>query len=348
MAQDQAAAERDRTAVDDISARDRAGASLVDSAARWMADALSAWAVDDYRKVAALAPLAVEHLGKAVLWRANPVLVVPLKEDAEASLFSLATQPDLAYPKLKTVGLAVLLRRLDRLVGNLPIDTNQRTRMVEVRNGAMHAGLPAQSRHILQDCLAVCGVLLEHLGFGDRAWGFYGDHYPIVVRLLDAKRTEVGDRVTAKLAKARARLTGLSESLDDELFGQTVARLVESATDALDPDDFGSGLWGVDAKCPACKLKGRLFGRVDVDHDVDFDVESVGNGEYDSYPVLGGWTVDLTPQAFACNVCRLTLHGPEELVQAKLPAARHAISLKDLGEDFDPEHFAESEYGIRD
>lgn len=343
MTQDQAAAAHVRIPASEVPAPDRrAEVSLVRSAAGWMKDALNAWAVDDYGKVAALAPLAVEHLGKAVLWRANPVLVVPLKEDAEASLYSLATQPDLTYPKLKTVGLAVLLRRLEQMLGSLPIDGKQRTRMVEVRNGAMHVGLPAQSRHILQDCLAVCGVLLNHLGRDPRA--FYGpDHYASVVRLLDAKRSEVGHRVAAKFAKARRQVRELSERLDNELFMATMSQLEQSAAHALDPGDFGSDLWGVDAKCPQCKLKGRLFGRVDVDPDVDYDVEPLGNGEYDSHPVIAGWLVELSPQAFACNVCRLTLHGPEELAEAKFPANRHKISLEDLGEDFDPENFADSE-----
>lgn len=65
-----------------------AASSLVASAATWMREALSAWAEDQFGKVAALAPLGVEHLGKAVLWRANPVLLLPLSSDAEASLFS--------------------------------------------------------------------------------------------------------------------------------------------------------------------------------------------------------------------------------------------------------------------
>ncbi|MGK5442152.1 hypothetical protein ACSNN7_10070 [Micromonospora sp. URMC 105] len=336
MAQDQAASDHVRTAVDEVPVPDRrAEVSLVRSAAGWMRDALNAWALDDYGKVAALAPLAVEHLGKAVLWRTNPVLVVPLSQDAEASLFSLATQPDLAYSKLRTVGLAVLLRRLEPMV-NLPIDGKQRTRMVEVRNGAMHVGLPAQSRHILQDCLAVCRVLLEHLGEEPRV--FYGrDHYASVVRLLDAKRSEVGHRVAAKFARASRHLRGLSRRLDSGLFVSTVSQLEQSAADALDPSAFGSGLWGVDAKCPQCRRKGRLFGRVDVDPEVDYDVEPLGNGEYEGHPIVTGWLVELFPQAFSCNVCRLTLHGPEELIEAKLPAARHMVDVGELGEDFDPE-----------
>jgi hypothetical protein len=42
-------------------------ASLVGSAASWIKDALSVWARDHYAEVAVLVPLAVEHLGTAVL-----------------------------------------------------------------------------------------------------------------------------------------------------------------------------------------------------------------------------------------------------------------------------------------
>jgi len=53
------------------------------------------------------------------------------------------------------------------------------------------------------------------------------------------------------------------------------------------------------------------------------------------------------PQAFACNVCRLTLHGPQELTEGQLPTSQHSVDPEDLGEDFDPEYFAESEYGLQ-
>jgi hypothetical protein len=347
MADDQAAAEHDHATVDDVPVPDRrVEAHLVNSAAGWMDDALNAWAADDYAKVAVLAPLAVEHLGKAVLWRENPVLIVPLTADAENSLFSLATKPDLASPKLRTVGLATLLRRLEQLLGGLPIDQKQRARMVEIRNGAMHVGLPTQSRHVLVDSLAVCGVLLECLGEDSRA--FYGDHHANVLALLDEKRTEVGHRVAAKLARARHHLRELEQRLGDAVFKETIDRLEELAADVLDPDDFGSGLWAVDAECPGCGSKGRLFGPVDADPELDYDVEPLGNGQYESYPVGVAWSVTLFPQAFACNVCRLTLHGSQELSEGRLPASRHEVSPGDLGDDFDPDQFAESQYGLSD
>jgi hypothetical protein len=309
-----------------------------------MADALNAWAGDDYSKVAVLAPLAVEHLGKAALWWENPVLVVPLSPDAESSLLSLATQPDLASPKLRTVGLAILLRRLEQLLGGLPIDSKQRTRMVEVRNGAMHVGSPAQSRYVLVDCLSVCGVLLDRVGQEPKA--FYSDHYFDVLGLLDEKRTEVGHRVAAKRARARRHLQDLEERLGDEVFKETTDRLEELAPHVLEPEHYGSGLWAIDASCPECGSVARLFGRVDADPDVEYEAETLHHGETVYNPYIAGWLVELYPQVFECNVCRLTLTGIQELAEAGLPASRHQIDPRALGDDFDPESLYLSESAL--
>ena len=46
-----------------------------------MQEAFAAWAEDDFPG-RTLAPLAVEHLGKAVLSNANPALLVPFSQDA--------------------------------------------------------------------------------------------------------------------------------------------------------------------------------------------------------------------------------------------------------------------------
>lgn len=302
---------------------------------------MRAWSDEDYTKLAVLAPLAVEHLGKAVLWRRNPVLLVPLTQDAEPALVVLATKPDLASPKLRTVGLALLLGRLERILGTLPVDAKQRKRLVDVRNGAMHAGSPAQSRHVLLDALLLCHVLLEHLDEDPKK--FFGDHHSSAVLLLDQKRSEVGHQVAAKRARARRRLTELEERLGEELLAEMCSRLEEEAPFVLDPDDFGVDLNAVEARCPECGLKGRLIGRVDVTEEVDFDVEPLGGGHYDAVP-YGYLAVALAPQAFACNVCQLTLRGIAELAEAGLPAAPHEVAPEDLGDDFDLDAY-QQEFG---
>lgn len=304
--------------------------SLINSASRWMDDALKAWAEGDYAKVAVLAPLAVEHLGKATLWRTNPVLIVPLSQDAEHSLISLATKPDISDPRLRTISLAVLLRRLEQILGMLPIDKKRCSRMVEIRNGAMHVGSPNESRHVLLDALALCKPLLERLK--EDPLIFYGEHYWTARSLLEEKLSEAGHRVAAKRASARNHLTALEERLGDILFMETTHKLEKQAAELLDPEDFGSGFYGVHQECPECRSNGRLLGRVDGDPQPDWDVEPLGNGHYE--PVLAGfqWELTFQPQIYICFVCRLELYGTDELSEGGLPAASSDISQEDLGE----------------
>jgi hypothetical protein len=306
---------------------------LTSSSKKWLADAMKAWTEDDFAKVAVLAPLAVEHLGKAVLWKINPVLVVPLSQDSEQSLMGLATKPDLADPRLRTIGLSALLRRLDQVMGALPIDRKKCSRMVEVRNGAIHVGSPTSSRHVLLDSLALIKSLLENLDEDPKA--FFGDHDWSVRKLLEQQRTEVGHKVAAKLARARLHLTDLEERLGETAFRE-VTDLLEEQAELLDPEDFGTNLYAIERPCPVCGSRGPLFGRVDAEAEPDWDVEPLGGGQYQVYAAGFEWKITLYPQVFTCNVCRLTLSGPEELGEAQISTAAEEVQADDLGEDFDP------------
>ena len=318
----------------------RGQTTMVRSASRWMQDALTAWAEDDFPKVATLAPLAVEHLGKAALWNANPALLVPLSQDAEASLFILVERPDLTASKLRTIGLKIVLGRLDTLLGGLPIDPKQRTRMVDIRNGAMHVGSAEQSRYVLIDALTLCVPLLARLGTG--ADWFYGDHKANADGLLKEKRTEVGHQVAAKRAKARMLLKRLEDQLEPDVFEEVTSSREDAAEYNIDPNDFGFGdMYAIAHDCPECGSGGRLIGSVDVTHEVDY--EQVG---VDDFVIRGDYYfIDLIPSAFACNVCKLTLHGQQELAACDLPSSRMDVQDHQLGPDFDPRTAAEAMYG---
>jgi hypothetical protein len=115
----------------------------------------------------------------------------------------------------------VLLRRLEQILGVLPIDKKRCSRMVEIRNGAMHLGSPAESRHVLLDSLALGKTLLERLKEDPKV--FYGDHYWNARDLLEEKRSEVGHRVAAKRARARNHLKVLEEQLGASCSGKLPA-----------------------------------------------------------------------------------------------------------------------------
>ncbi len=210
--------------------------------------------------------------------------------------------------------------------------------MVDVRNGAMHVGTSEQSRHVLLDCLTLAHELLRSLGEDPRA--FYGEHSSAVEVLLDEKRSEVSYRVAAKRARARRRLTELEEQLGKTGFAEATDRLEKQTGEDYQPRDFGIGhLWGALQTCPECGMSARLYGEVEATEQADYDVEPMGGGQYEAVFIGTYWDVVFTPQAFACNVCRLELLGSDELIEVGLPSARFDIEperLPDYDFDTDP------------
>ena len=86
--------------------------------------------------------MAVELLGKAALWRTNPLLVLaPEVVKDSASIVKLASGPDLRAPRMKTIYLAEVLKRIAILLSGLPLDQAQQDRLCDVRNG----GRPCRS-----------------------------------------------------------------------------------------------------------------------------------------------------------------------------------------------------------
>ncbi len=313
-------------------AADPSRAALVASASRWMGRALAGWIDDDAETVGLLAPIAVEHLGKAVLWSRNPALLVPLVSNAEQSLLILAAGPTIANPKLRTIGLGVLLDRLERSIGTFPLSTHEKKRLTDTRNGSVHVGAKGQSAHVLRDALRLCSVLLEDIGTDPR--DFFGDQYSTVTGILDARRTELESRVFAKEARALRRVTDLETQLGRTAFAEVAALLEAEAKDAFDSVILEAA---IDHPCPICKRTGRLGGFLDAEGDVEWDVEKVGD-TYEPYAV-GFWRLHFTPMVFGCNVCKFSVDRHDELATAKLPAEAYEIVPDDLDDDFDLDEY---------
>lgn len=132
---------------------------MIAGAKRWIGEALDAWTEDDHAKVGLMAPMAVELLGKATLWRSNPVLLIPLNDRHEGALFLLATRPDLAAKGVRTIGLQVVMDRLVRLLGDLPVAKDRRGRIADVRNGAVHVGATEELRFVLLEPAQCCSLI---------------------------------------------------------------------------------------------------------------------------------------------------------------------------------------------
>lgn len=329
-------------------AQSPAGADdLVRAASAWAQDALSALHDEADHRAAVAGPMAVELLGKAALWRTNPLLVLaPELLKDPASVIKIASDPDLRGQRMKTIYLAEVLKRIAILLSGLPLDQTQQDRLCDVRNGGAHAGLPAPSRQVMEDSLGVLDVLIAHLGID--ADEFYGDLSGTAAALRASYRDAIETHVQLdSVMGAWVALQKLKKSLGDADFVDLCRRRQAATDDDLDPEDFGSGFLRIAYECPACSEEGRLFGWVEVDDRIDHDDEKVGLGEYEAIPYVI-WVPSLIPEAFACNVCKLVLRSAAELAAADLPDTGFEVSEDALGPDFDAAEAASAAYGSRD
>lgn len=307
--------------------------SYVGSGARWIKAALLAWADDDHEAIALYAPLAVEKLGKAALWKRNPSLLVPLTSNAEESLHILSAAPDPANPRLRTIGLSALLDRLARCLDDFPLDSHGRRHLVEVRNGSVHGGSGAGSRNVLRASLSVISVLLDDLGIAGS--DLYGDQYEDVQRILVERRNEVQQALDARLAGARNRLKAMRRDLGPQVFLETCRSLEARGLAPFPYPSSEEDMYLIDnslsivRRCPCCEWRGNLSGHPDFEYEVDWDHDRNEDGTYT--PVAVGQVVEvyLEPETFECPVCRLVLRGREELVLCGLPASRRKLEPRD-------------------
>lgn len=320
---------------------------LIRAASAWAQDALSALHDEADHRAAVAGPMAVELLGKAALWRTNPLLVLaPELLKDPASVVKIASHPDLRGPRMRTIYLAEVLKRIAILLSGLPLDQTQQDRLCDVRNGGAHAGLPSSSRQVVEDSLSVVDVLIVHLGVDADA--FYGDLSGTAAALRASYRNAIEAHVQLEsVMGAWVALQKLKKSLGDEDFEDLCRRRQAATDDDLDPEHFGSGFFRTAYQCPACSEEGRLFGWVEVDDRVDYDHEKIGPGEYEPIPYVY-WVPSLIPDAFACNVCKLVLRSAAELAAADLPDTGFEVSEDALGPDFDAAEVASAASGWRD
>lgn len=334
----------------DASARSRGKQNLAAGAASRIREALGAWLEADFDRAAASAPMAVELLGKATLWHVNPALLVPLEPRQEAALVALATDPNLASPSLRTIGLKVVLGRLTRVCGDLPVPGKRQERLVDCRNGSLHVGtLPSSGEHraevvgrqVLADSLTLCDYFLARLDHAST--DFYGDRSGLVSGLLEEQRSDLEHRVARRLANAKNTVDRWREHVDDaEVWERSAGELEGAAAHAFPPEDFGFEMGAIDHTCPACGYDGRLLGRVDVDGDAEVEYGPDGPEYY------GYWRLTFYPRIYVCNVCKLRLTDPQELSAASVSAHEREVREGDLGDDFSASEWAEALYGLRD
>lgn len=300
---------------------------FVASARKWIAEALEGWAEADYAKVMALAPIAVEHLGKAALWDRNPVLLAILDRANQESFLLLATEPALDNESLRTIGLNDVLARVPSVYkSQLPISKERKTRLIESRGGAIHAGQfpPRKAQHVLTDALTLCVWLGEMLDLSTGV--LFGVNSATAERLLDERRTERERHVDQRLAAASARFLKLTQSIGPDLMHETIGQKEAMTWDAV-PRLINYESVGTMRQCPGCHQNGMLLGDLELDPQVD--VEGTPDG-----PVYNaGLDYYLLPDSFYCHVCALVLQDGKELEVVGLPSERFQLTGDELTDE---------------
>ena len=142
------------------------------------------------------------------------------------------------------------------------------------------------------------------------------------------------------------QLGRLEAQLETSEFEELANSREATAEYDVNPGDYGtSRMQAISQDCPECGREGRLIGEVDVMRHVDVEFEQTGEVELELQVTHEYYLIDLIPTAFACNVCRLVLSGPQELRACSLPVSRLNVEDYQLGWDFDPRAAAEAVYG---
>ena len=311
--------------------------SLVASASKWMDVAMSDWSRDDYVGIATHAPLALEHLAKAALWKVSPTLLVPLSLKYEASLVQLATKPNLSHPELRTIGLGEALARLERIVAPAcPVEPPRRRRVVDCRNGSMHVGeADAKSaKHVLTDILLMINWLLAHLEVDQGS--FYVSSRADVAQVLTQFQSELEESAAQKVAAAKRRYQSLRDAIGDDAVWAALRGEWRARNLATWKRMQRNAALSIPVACPGCGNTAVLVGPPEV--DVDVDVENK-RGETTLHPYI---TVYLDPIFFRCDICQLGFWGPDELDASHIPHDRRELTVEELGE-FDAAEYLEAE-----
>lgn len=303
---------------------------LLESARQWMADALDAYRDDVHRRVPALAPLSLEHLGKALLAKRDPVLLLQLGNGHESSLLLLAGHGRPGdRSKLRTIGLSQVLSRVAMLIGEPPTTKADVAWVVEQRNGAMHVGEASQETSLktLATVLRLTQWMLEDLAISTTE--FFGEGASLAGSLLDQRATAMQRSVTKRMQAAKAqfeRLVSVVTDADDR------ARLVASLEERVPerPWDFDEPIHAHPQVCPSCGSSGRLSGPVDLDVDGEAEPDGDGGVSYNAWVVI-----EFKPDEFDCGVCSLALRGKDELDVAGIGEAPEVLE-QDL--EFDPSY----------
>ncbi len=281
---------------------------------------------DEYHLWAAVA---LELLGKASLAQVHPALVA----DPTHFPSMLAAVGQKKTPDVKSITARTLFDRLTHVVPGfdtrMQIDSNN---MAARRNAELHSGetslIGLDDRVWVPTFWRIVSVLLAHQirTFED----FLGaQEAPRVAEVLRNGTELTRQTVLARIARRAAAV--------DARYGvatpERTAAESRAAARALPTRFNGEADAFDDAVCPACQMKGWLFGAVDYEEVVEVD-----DGADPDWGPLSREIVEITysTERFVCSECSLTLDGHDEIAIAGLSDS--FVQEEEHEPDYEPEY----------
>lgn len=250
--------------------------------------------------------IALEHLAKAVLVQADPLLIVGSDGaalDTAGMLWALGRPAKGVDGPRRTITATEAVRRCLVLIPDL--DMAEVRPVLDARNGVLHiadAGGSAGAETVGRGARAV-KVLLRELD--KDPVDFWGHWHHAISAFIEQRRTEVERRVQLRLASASDQ-----RELMLRRYGPTAdSALRDLASNRMYSDHEAP------VPCPVCRANAFGRGSVFYDEVPDVDVE-------DGHGYVSGVTMVpyLELSGFKCSVCGLVLNGIEEIQAAGVPA----------------------------
>ncbi len=268
---------------------------------------------------------ALELLGKAVLSKLSPALIVPNDFDSLVSVLRLPVAASRRSVRVKTIDTKDLLDRIVRVLPPLEVERENLREIFELRNGTLHyvetphdhfAHLIASMSRYIHKCAEFLNIRFDQLVTQE-------EHRQLLTH-FNARDKSVWSALAAKrIAEAKAALREPQTPLHNE-----APELPEA------PALSGSSLPDtvmVHRKCPACQTT------VGVPYYKQFADVLKEDYEGDTFRVV------YVIKTFQCNWCRLEFPDPKYCVGAGIPMLLSGPAYQNLSE-FEANPYAGWEY----
>lgn len=285
--------------------------------------AMTRKAVGDLDEYQLWASLALELLGKALLAKAHPSLVVdPTHWQSLFVAAGINVTTDVKTITAKTVfeRLVHVVPRFDKTVQKFCLEIAER------RNAELHSGeipframrLDAWESHYWH----ACDTILQHTGSSLEHWmGAHDAHAPRQL-LKQAEEALVG-AVKVRIESARARFEGLRKSDRERAAADAQLRHPKLQTGLF--SSTYDEVWA--QSCPACGCRAFMAGE-----QTGEDISE----ERDEYAIWEIVDREFVGEEFRCPTCELSLVGTAELDAAALPYFHEDRQEREM--DYEPDY----------